>query len=68
MKSTGACSLNELQWLDLKVRDQDNSPNTGHQDDISYFSQFHANCTIFGNFGCAYSHVSAYHNFELCIL
>ena len=31
MKSTGAWSSNELQWLDLKIRHQCTSSGDGHQ-------------------------------------
>ena len=34
MKSTGAWSSNELQWLDLKVGHQESSPGNGHQGDM----------------------------------
>ena len=34
MKSTGAWSSNELQWLDLKIGHQESSPSNGHQDDM----------------------------------
>ena len=34
MKSTGAQSSNELQWLDLKIEHQDSNPSNDHQADI----------------------------------
>ena len=39
MKSTGAWSANELQWLDKKIEHQDtkdSSPSNGHQGDMPY--------------------------------
>ena len=36
MKSTGARSSNELQWLDLKIGHQDSSPSNVHQGNMPY--------------------------------
>ena len=36
MKSMATQSSNDLQWFDLKIRHQDNSPNNSHQGDMPY--------------------------------
>ena len=36
MKSTGAQSSDELQWLDLKMAHQDNSASNGHKREMPY--------------------------------
>ena len=38
MKSTSAWSLNELQWLDLKIGHKDSSVRNGHKGDMPYYS------------------------------
>ena len=43
MKSTGAQSSHELQWLDRKIGYQDSNSSNSHQDDMPYF------CVIFHN-------------------
>ena len=38
MKSTGAQSSNELEWLDLKIGRQNSGPSDGHKGDMHYYS------------------------------
>ena len=37
MKSTGAHSSNEWQWIDLKIGKQDSTPNNDHQSDMPHY-------------------------------